>query len=529
VSMVHHSQRSTPMHRPTPAGPRRRTRRALLAAALPAILAATALPAAADAATVELVNSGGNGVVAYAGEPGEANNIVVRSTAAGIMFDDQVPIRTLDSECRIDAAGDAICPGNAENILVFGRDRNDRIMYTAPHGGAVFGGDGADIIFGGLRQAAFGRQIQPVSYDGKDRNNDFAVDTVSYTFADRGVQVDLSDQGASSVANDGRPGDREHIDADVEVVEGSNFDDPQLFGSDRNEVFRGLNGNDVIGTGGGSDIIDEGSAPNGSDILNGGNGTGDTVSYGTRTSGGVRVTLDTTRNDGAPGEQDDVRPNVENVSGTNFPDVLIGNTLDNVLNGFGGDDIIDGFAGDDEIVGGAGVNRLFGNVGEDFLAARNGQRDTLDCGANTDRFDVDSIEESISGCETRAVGVGTLHLTPKALQAEAGEPAQLRLSWRVPRSGRKLRTIELRLTRDEMPVGDVTIRPHGERITAGGAVKLMRKHSRLTRNRKTVTARLAVRLDESLAGQVLKAEVEATDTRGRRQLERDAGTVRVAR
>jgi hypothetical protein len=44
-----------------------------------------------------------------------------------------------------------------------------------------------------------------------------------------------------------------------------------------------------------------------------------------------------------------------------------------------------------------------------------------------------------------------------------------------------------------------------------------------------VTARLAIRLDESLAGQTLKAEVEATDTRGRRQLERDAGTVRVAR
>jgi hypothetical protein len=46
--------------------------------------------------------------------------------------------------------------------------------------------------------------------------------------------------------------------------------------------------------------------------------------------------------------------------------------------------------------------------------------------------------------------------------------------------------------------------------------------------RKTVTARLAVRLDQSLAGQSLTAEVEATDTRGRRQLERDAETIRVA-
>jgi hypothetical protein len=38
-----------------------------------------------------------------------------------------------------------------------------------------------------------------------------------------------------------------------------------------------------------------------------------------------------------------------------------------------------------------------------------------------------------------------------------------------------------------------------------------------------------MRLDPSLAGQTLKAEVEGTDRRGARQLERDAGTIRVAR
>jgi hypothetical protein len=37
----------------------------------------------------------------------------------------------------------------------------------------------------------------------------------------------------------------------------------------------------------------------------------------------------------------------------------------------------------------------------------------------------------------------------------------------------------------------------------------------------------ASRLDDSLAAQTLQAEVEATDARGARQLERDAGTVRV--
>jgi Ca2+-binding RTX toxin-like protein len=228
-----------------------------------------------------------------------------------------------------------------------------------------------------------------------------------------------------------------------------------------------------------------------------------------------------------------VRPSVENVSGTNHRDVLIGNELGNALVGFGGDDTIDGFTGNDEIVGGAGVNRLFGNAGDDFIEARFGSLDTVDCGSNTpsgfDRFDVDSIEESVAGCERRAVGVGRLRLAPKMLQATAGERAHLRLRWRHPQSWRKVRTIELRLLNEGRPVGEVTIRLRAERIGADGAVQLVSKHTRLTHKGKTVTARLALRLDDSLAGQTLRAEVEATDARGARQLVRDAGTVRVAR
>jgi hypothetical protein len=79
-----------------------------------------------------------------------------------------------------------------------------------------------------------------------------------------------------------------------------------------------------------------------------------------------------------------------------------------------------------------------------------------------------------------------------------------------------------------VPVGAITIRPRAGRTSDRGAVELVRKRTRLTRNGNTVTARLALRLDHSLAGQTLKAAVEATDTRGRRQLEVDAATVSVA-
>jgi hypothetical protein len=78
-------------------------------------------------------------------------------------------------------------------------------------------------------------------------------------------------------------------------------------------------------------------------------------------------------------------------------------------------------------------------------------------------------------------------------------------------------------------VGAITIRARGKRIAADGAIRAMGRGTRIVTRGKTVTARLAVRLDASLAGGRLEAEVEATDTRGRRQLERDAGTIRVVR
>jgi Ca2+-binding RTX toxin-like protein len=519
----------------TGARPRGRPRRALLAAALPAVLAAAALPAAAEAATVELINAGPNGAVSYSAAPGEVNNVRVSFTAQGVVISDEVPIRTLDSECRISTVdGRAICPGTADSVAVFTGDRNDFIRYTAPHNGFVVGGDGADTILAGLRQAGLGRQIEPVVYRGKDsvirgERPDFARDTVSYVLADRGVRVDLADQGDAATNSDGRPGaDREQIEEDIEIIEGSQFNDT-LIGSDRGEVFRGLNGDDVVAALGGDDFIDEGAAPNGADTLGGGPGTGDRISYGTRTTGGVEVSLDSVRNDGATGEQDNVGGSVEHIWGTNFRDVLTGNGQANTIDAFGGPDTIDGLGGNDTLSAGASNNGIVGGTGNDVIFARNGEIDNIDCGENSndsDTADRDTNENRVVGCERGTVGV--LRLTPRRLRAEAGEPVRLRLSWRHPRAWKQLRTIELRLARDGMPVGEVRIRPRRERIAAAGAVKLVRRGTRLTRDGKTVTARLALRLDASLAGQTLKADVEATDRRGRRQLERNAGTVRIA-
>ncbi len=59
-------------------------------------------------------------------------------------------------------------------------------------------------------------------------------------------------------------------------------------------------------------------------------------------------------------------------------------------------------------------------------------------------------------------------------------------------------------------------------------MRLVRRASRMERRGRTARARLALRLDPSLAGRRLDLDVEATDRDGVRQVERAAGTLRVA-
>ncbi|HEX6021601.1 MAG TPA: hypothetical protein VFZ00_06360 [Solirubrobacter sp.] len=150
----------------------------------------------------------------------------------------------------------------------------------------------------------------------------------------------------------------------------------------------------------------------------------------------------------------------------------------------------------------------------------------MGCGSETDTAHLDT-RDGHTGCENRP-NVGRLRLAARAIEAKAGEVAQLRLGWRHPKAWRSLRSITLRVTRDERFVGAVTIRPRSNRIAARGALELVRQRTRLSHRGKTVSARIALRFDEALAGAKLTADVIAVDARGARQVERGAGTIRVS-
>lgn len=317
--------------------------------------------------------------------------------------------------------------------VIEGGAGNDRLT-TPLSGGTLKGGAGDDILTG--------RDGQDVLIGGAGSDHitgGAGVDTTSYADHLRGVKVSLDAE-----ANDGEPGERDNVAADIEVVEGTSHDDYLLAGStslnaqagsgndtliggkvddvldggtgnDRivgaggNDLLSGSQGNDTIlgGAGkdqlygeGGNDLLDGGM---GADLLSGGLGV-DTADYRTRRAT-VKVSLGAGRwDDGQAREKDHVSGDVENVFGGRGNDTLLGSSAANLLRGG---------PGRDRIVGGAGRDRFFGDAGNDVIDARDRSvrdrrmRETVDGGAGRDSARVDARDrvlrvEIVNGKPKRA-------------------------------------------------------------------------------------------------------------------------------
>jgi Ca2+-binding RTX toxin-like protein len=498
---------------------RRPARRALLAAAVAvaALPAATAQAAEVTAIGTEIVVEDKTGPF---GVGAQANRLIAEALAGGeLRLVDQVPLVSKTPTCVNLTPEELRCirPSSSPiSKLVFrARGGNDQLRASGSLPIEYDAGKGDD-LYVGARTAAPTR----VDFKGDIDGGDLA----HYTNAQTGVDVSKDD-----VANDGRPGDRDNIRKDIDVVTGTQFADrfSGVTGVAVFEEFRPLGGNDVVlGADALTTLVDMGAAKDGADKIVGGRVT--QVSYARRTNP-VRVGVDLGgADDGETGEGDEL-VGVRAVIGGAGNDTLFAATRPDgtIIDGGSGSDTITGTTLADRLIGGLGRDTIIGRDGSDTLIADEGDIDRVLCGGGlADVAFTDTAEEEISGCETRK-SVGTLRLTPKVLRAEAGETARLELSWRHPTAWKQLRTIELRLTQDGAPVGEITIRPRRERIAASGAVRLDRAASRLSSKGKAVRARLAIRLADGLSGETLKVEVEATDMRGARQLVR-AGAVRVA-
>ncbi|MCA1587134.1 MAG: hypothetical protein LC744_00150 [Chloroflexi bacterium] len=67
--------------------------------------------------------------------------------------------------------------------------------------------------------------------------------------------------------------------------------------------------------------------------------------------------------------------------------------------GGSGNDRINGGSGNDRLFGGANIDNFSGGSGNDVISARDGRRDTVNCGTGRDRVTADRRDRVSRNCE----------------------------------------------------------------------------------------------------------------------------------
>ncbi|CAM5285871.1 hypothetical protein FALB51S_00430 [Frigidibacter albus] len=167
-----------------------------------------------------------------------------------------------------------------------------------------------------------------------------------------------------------------------------------LNGRDHGDVMFGREGNDTLIGNGGDDVLTGGA---GADILTGGAGV-DRASYA-ESSQGVAIDLRSTLGQiGISGGEEvgDVLTGIEDIFGSGYNDILLGNDVSNEIWGGAGNDQISGFDGYDRLWGGTGNDSLDGGDGADFLSGDEDD-DTLSGGAGNDILDGGAGNDHLAG------------------------------------------------------------------------------------------------------------------------------------
>jgi hypothetical protein len=88
----------------------------------------------------------------------------------------------------------------------------------------------------------------------------------------------------------------------------------------------------------------------------------------------------------------------DRLSGGDGADVLVGRDGADKLTGDSGNDKLSGGSDGDTLKGGAGINTYSGGTGNDTIDSVNGNRETVDCGAGSDKVTADAIDK-LRHCE----------------------------------------------------------------------------------------------------------------------------------
>ena len=274
---------------------------------------------------------------------GDENNNVIRGNGGDDIIDGGAGIRDAagyeEASAGVTVSLETIWDGVAQDTGADGTDTLSGIEN-------LFGSAFDDVLTGDEQNNFIRGNGGDDIIDGGD-----GFDGAAYDQASAGVTVDLS--VAEGVAQN-TVGDGWDTLSNME----------NLFGSAHDDTLTGDDGNNLIRGGAGNDIIDGGD-----DLLIG----GDAASYD-RASAGVTVDLSIAEGvqQDTVGDGMDTLSNMENLIGSNFGDVLTGDSDNNFIRGNGGNDTINGGAGHDTLVGDFGNDTLIGGIGNDTLTGGGG-------------------------------------------------------------------------------------------------------------------------------------------------------------
>jgi hypothetical protein len=262
----------------------------------------------------------------YTAAPGRTNDVTVALASGTYTVQDSAAGVNSGSGCAAAGAGVVTCPATGvRSITADGGDGNDRLVVTAGTPATLNGGPGDDVLAGGPKADVLQGGAGADAMGGGG-----GADQVSYAGRTAGVVVDIDDVADDGGPEDASGGARDNVKSDVENLNGGAGAD-SLTGSPAANVLAGGKGPDVLSGLGGID----------------------TANYAGRTTS-LTVTLDGLANDGGSEDvvssvRENVKPDVENITGGSGADALTGSSAANRLVGGGGLDTVAGLDGADTV------------------------------------------------------------------------------------------------------------------------------------------------------------------------------------
>ncbi|MFB2879851.1 calcium-binding protein [Floridanema aerugineum] len=268
-----------------------------------------------------------------------------------------------DTDTLIGGIGDDILDGGSENDQLYGEVGNDTLAggdgndFLSSHEGQdlLYGEAGADILSGAEGNDTLDGGTENDTLNG-EAGSDSLIGGEGNDILDGGTENDtLNGEAGSDSLIGGEGNDILNGGTENDTLNGNAGND-SLYGNSENDLLIGDSGNDLIDGGTEIDTVTYENSPK-AVIVN----INETQNYNNNSTDPVNIEPNFTINAGTAedgyGNTDTLR-NLENIIGSEFDDILIGNSSDNRIEGLAGKDLLIGNAGNDTLNGGENIDTV---------------------------------------------------------------------------------------------------------------------------------------------------------------------------